>query len=137
MLNRRDFFRLGAAAAAAGGAVGAGALSAAADLPIKGGVDFSPKTGKQRRSLPSACWQCVSRCAIVGYVEDGRLVKIEGQPKSIRTEGLVCSKAHAGINQVYDPDRILYPMKRGGARGAGKWLRMSWDQAIDDFAYRL
>ncbi len=114
MLNRRNFLRLGAAAAAAGGAAQTGALSAVADLPLKGGVDFSPRTGKKRTAIPSACWQCVSRCSIIGYVEDGRLVKIEGQPKSIRTEGLVCSKAQAGMNQVYDPDRILYPMKRAG-----------------------
>ena len=137
MLNRRDFFQLGAAAMAAGGAVGAGALSEAADLPIQGGMDFSPKTGKKRTALPSACWQCVSRCPIVGFVEDGRLAKIEGQPNSIRTEGLVCSKAQAGINQVYDPDRILYPMKRAGARGEGKWKRITWDQALDEVAGRL
>jgi anaerobic selenocysteine-containing dehydrogenase len=119
MLNRRDFLRLGAAVTAAGGTVGAGALGAAGDLPIKGGVGYSPKTGKKHTALPSACWQCVSRCPIVGYIEDGRLAKIEGQPNSIRTEGLVCSKAQAGINQVYDPDRILYPMRRTGARGEG------------------
>jgi len=137
MLNRRDFFRLGAAVTAAGGAIGAGALSTAADLPIKGGVDFSPKTGKKRTAIPSACWQCVSRCSIIGYIEEGRLVKIEGQPNSIRTEGLVCSKAQAGINQVYDPDRILYPMRRVGARGEGKWKRVSWDEALDEVAGKL
>jgi anaerobic selenocysteine-containing dehydrogenase len=137
MLNRRDFLRLGAAVTAAGGTVGAGALGAAGDLPIKGGVGYSPKTGKKHTALPSACWQCVSRCPIVGYIEDGRLAKIEGQPNSIRTEGLVCSKAQAGINQVYDPDRILYPMRRTGARGEGKWKRVSWDEALDELGARL
>ena len=141
MLNRRNFLRLGAAAAAAGGAAQTGAFSEAAseaaDLPLKGGVDFSPRSGSKRTAIPSACWQCVSRCSIIGYIEDGRLVKIEGQPKSIRTEGLVCSKAQAGMNQVYDPDRILYPMKRAGKRGEGKWKRISWDQALGEIAGRL
>ncbi len=91
MLNRRNFLRLGAAAA--GGAAQTGAFSEAGDLPLKGGIDFSPRTGKKRTAIPSACWQCVTRCPIIGYLEDGRLAKIEGQPNSIRTEGLVCSKA--------------------------------------------
>ncbi len=60
-------------------------------------------------SVPSACWQCVSRCAIVGYVEKDRLVKIEGNPTSLRNEGKICAKGQAGINQIYNPDRILYP----------------------------
>jgi anaerobic selenocysteine-containing dehydrogenase len=68
----------------------------------------------------------------MGFVEDGRLVKMESNPKSIRTEGLMCSKGQSGPNDVYFPDRILYPMKRVGARGDGKWKRISWDDALDE-----
>ena len=136
MVNRRDFLRLGAAAAAAP-LVGTGTLYAAGGLPLTGGVDFSPLTGKERTALPSACWQCVSRCSIIGYVEDGRLVKVEGQPASIRTDGKVCAKAQAGPNQVYDPDRILYPLKRVGARGEGQWKRITWDEALEELVGRL
>ncbi len=82
-------------------------------------------------SVPSACWQCVSRCAIVGYVENDRLVKIEGNPTSLRNEGKICAKGQAGINQIYNPDRILYPLKRIGKRGSGKWEKISWDEAKD------
>ena len=137
MVSRRNFLRLGAVAATTTTFAGAAALTAAKDLPIRGGKDFSPRTGKERRAIPSACWQCVSRCPIIGYVEDGRLVKIEGQPTSIRTEGKVCAKAQAGINQIYDPDRILYPLKRAGKRGEGKWKRISWDEALEEVAGRL
>ena len=63
-------------------------------------------------------------------MEDGKLVKIGGQPASIRTEGKLCAKGQAGVNQVYDPDRVLYPLKRIGARGEGKWKRISWDDAL-------
>jgi anaerobic selenocysteine-containing dehydrogenase len=54
---------------------------------------------------------------MVGFVEDGRLVKLEGHPDSIRGKGKICAKGAAGINQLYDPDRVLYPMKRAGKRG--------------------
>ncbi|MFQ5617521.1 MAG: molybdopterin-dependent oxidoreductase [Rhodospirillales bacterium] len=136
MVSRRNFLKLGAATATAAYA-GTGALSTAKDLPITGGKDFSPRTGKARHAIPSTCWQCVSRCPIVGYVEDGRLVKVEGQPASIRTGGKVCAKAQAGPNQVYDPDRILFPLRRAGKRGEGKWKRVTWDEALSEIAGRL
>jgi anaerobic selenocysteine-containing dehydrogenase len=137
MTTRRDFLKLGAASAAAAATAGT-ALTAAKGMPLlKGGKDFSPHTGAERHAVPTACWQCVSRCSAIGYVEDGRLVKIGGQPNSIRTEGKVCAKAQAGVNQVYDPDRVVYPMKRVGKRGEGKWTRISWDEALNEVAAHL
>ena len=136
MPSRRNFLRLGAASAAF--AATASTFEHARSQPLlKGGKDFSPTTGKERQAIPSACWQCVTRCPIIGYVEDGKLVKISGQLNSIRSEGALCAKAQAGINQVYDPDRVLYPMRRVGARGEGKWKRVSWDEALTELADRL
>jgi len=103
----------------------------------KGGKDFSPKTGTERKMIPSSCWSCVTRDPMIGFVEDGRLVKLEGQPNSIRGQGKICAKGAAGINQLYDPDRILYPMKRVGKRGEGKWKRISWDDALNELTPRL
>ncbi|MEE8393267.1 MAG: molybdopterin-dependent oxidoreductase [Rhodospirillales bacterium] len=137
MYNRRNFLKLGALAAAATAGLSGGALTAVHELPIRGGKDFSPKTGKPRAAIPSSCWNCVTRCPSMGYVEDGRLVKIEGHPKSIRSEGVMCAKGQAGINQVYDPDRVLYPMRRVGKRGEGKWKKISWDDALSEIAGRL
>jgi anaerobic selenocysteine-containing dehydrogenase len=114
-----------------------GVLNQVRALPITGGKDFSPKTGMERKAVPSACWQCVTRCPNVSYVEDGRLVKIEGQPNSIRTHGVMCSKGQAGVNQYSDPDRILHPMRRVGPRGSGKWKRISWDEALEELTGRL
>ena len=96
----------------------------------EGGKDFSPQTGKERKVIPSACWQCVARDAILCYVEDGKLVKIEGNPKSIRNRGRICSKGQAGISQLYNPDRILNPLLRVGKRGEGKWKKITWDEAL-------
>jgi anaerobic selenocysteine-containing dehydrogenase len=78
----------------------------------KSGPDFSPQTGQERKAIPTACWSCVTRDSMTGYVENGRLVKLEGHPDSIRGLGKICSKGQTGANQLYDPDRILFPMKR-------------------------
>ncbi len=137
MLNRRNFFKLGAVAAATSAFSGTAAITAAKDLPIRGGKDFSPKTLKARTAVPTACWQCVTRCPAIAYVEDGRLVKIEPQPNSIRTEGTMCAKGQGGVNQMTDPDRVLYPMRRVGKRGEGKWKRVSWDEALTELAGRM
>ena len=138
-LDRRNFMKLAAASSAI---LAAGALETQPALAgtIKlqaGGRDFSPKTDKERKAIPSSCWQCVTRDSIIGYVEDGRLVKIEGNPNSIRTEGVLCAKGQAGMDQVYFPDRILYPMQRVGKRGEHKWKRISWDAALDLLASKL
>ncbi len=156
MTNRRDFLKLGAAASALGLAATpshakvsgipwkiAGIdknLQAAGvyDGPLlKGNKDFSPDTYDERRAVPSACYQCVTRCPIIGYVENGKLEKISPQQNSIRTEGTLCAKAQAGVNHVYDPDRILFPLRRVGKRGEGKWKRVTWDEALDELAGRL
>ena len=136
MFNRRNFLKLGAASVASGVAGGA-ALSRAGELPLRGGVDFSPRTGTERKAVPSACWQCVTRCPNIVFTEDNRVTKIEGQPASIRTEGVMCAKGQGGVNQVNDPDRILYPMRRVGPRGSGQWKRISWDEAIEELSGRL
>lgn len=104
-----------------------------------GGRDFSPKTLKERKMIPSACWMCVTRDAIVGYVEDGRIVKLEGNPNSIRTNGVLCSKGQAGMDTSYNPDRIMYPLRRakGSKRGDGKYVKISWDDALTELAGRM
>jgi anaerobic selenocysteine-containing dehydrogenase len=140
-LNRRNFIRVGAASAglaasqAFQGVFAQGGLRG--EALIKAGRDISPSTGKERRAVPSACWQCVARDAIVGYVEDGRIAKIEGNPRLPRTGGVICARGQAGASQVYNPDRLLYPMKRVGARGEGKWKRITWDEALDEITARL
>jgi anaerobic selenocysteine-containing dehydrogenase len=51
----------------------------------KGGPDFTSQTGQERKAIPMACWSCVTRDSTMGYVETGRLVKLDGHPDSIRT----------------------------------------------------
>ncbi|MBI4612382.1 MAG: molybdopterin-dependent oxidoreductase [Planctomycetes bacterium] len=142
-MDRRDFLRVGALSLAGlagckgngddgdgGGGNGGGEDQLDGKVWIQGGKDFSPKTGVERKAIPSACWQCVTRDGIIGYVEDGRLVKIEGHPGLPRTNGKVCARGQAGVNTVYSPDRVLYPLVRTGPRGAGQWKKISWDEAL-------
>ncbi len=136
-LNRREFIRLTALGTAAG-LMGASGASGTGDRVLEGklrlegaGRDFSLVTGKERKAIPSACWQCVNTDANIGYVENGRLVKIEGNPRMLTSRGRLCARGQAGINQVYNPDRLLHPLVRTGRRGDGRWKRISWDEALD------
>jgi len=83
------------------------------------------------------CQLCSTICGIVGYVKDGRLIKIEGNPNDPNSRGFLCARGHAGLNHLYHPERLLYPLKRIGERGEGKWKRITWDEALDEIAEKL
>jgi len=136
MISRRKFLVLGAASAATPLVTGSPALASDSEL-LHGGADYSHLSGSQRDAIPTACALCASRCPAIGYVEHGQAVKIEGNPESIRTRGKLCAKGQAGINQLYDPDRLLQPLRRVGKRGEGKWETISWDTALGELADRL
>jgi anaerobic selenocysteine-containing dehydrogenase len=63
--------------------------------------------------------------------------KFEGNPAHPGSRGRNCAKGPATVNQVNDPDRILYPLKRAGKRGEGKWVRVTWDEALKDIGGRI
>lgn len=134
-LSRRQFLKVGAAAGAV--AMVSGGTLMAEDLQ-QGGKSVSRTTRKVRQAIPSSCFQCTTVCGIIGYVEDGRLVKIEGNPHHPNNQGKICAKGQAGVNQVYDAQRILYPLKQTKERGDKTgWKRISWDEALNEVADRL
>ncbi|HEY1403610.1 MAG TPA: molybdopterin-dependent oxidoreductase, partial [Pyrinomonadaceae bacterium] len=69
--------------------------------------------------------------------DDLTVTKVEGNPAHPGSRGRNCAKGPATLNQITDPDRILYPLKRAGARGEGKWERVSWDEALETIAARI
>jgi anaerobic selenocysteine-containing dehydrogenase len=89
--------------------------------------------------VPTVCFNCESACGLVGYVDKDslRIQKFEGNPHHPGSRGRNCAKGPATLNQVYDPERILHPLKRAGKRGEGKWKQVSWDEALDDIALRI
>jgi len=107
-------------------------------------VDFESKSWpkKDRRHywiIPSICFNCESACGILAYVDKDTLEvrKIEGNPVHPGSRGRTCAKGVVTPNQLEDPDRVLYPLKRVGARGAGEWKRVTWDEALDDLGGRI
>ncbi len=86
--------------------------------------------------VPTSCFNCESGCGLLSYIdkETMEVRKFEGNPYHPGSRGRNCAKGPATINQIQDLDRILYPLKRKGERGAGDWERVSWDSALDDIA---
>ncbi len=68
-------------------------------------------------------------CGAKLYVKDGKVVKIEGNENHPWNQGRLCAKGVALTQYMYHPDRVMYPLKRVGERGEGKWQRISWDEA--------
>lgn len=137
MTTRRDILKLGAAFSGATLLPAAAAEAMPAAVTRRGGEDYSHLSGTKRKAVPTACGLCPARCAAIGYVEDGRVVKMEGNPDSLRSNGKLCPRGQAGINQIYDPDRILHPLRRTGRRGDGDWKTIGWDEAMSELAERL
>jgi anaerobic selenocysteine-containing dehydrogenase len=84
--------------------------------------------------IKSNCRGCHGGCGVLVHVEDGRITKIEGNPDFPTNHGAMCSRGLAFLKLVYHPDRLVYPMKRAGRRGEGKWRRISWEEALDTIA---
>ncbi len=140
-MKRREFLKLSTATCMAMAALGTGGKQG-----IGGGL-FSPATADASATqLPgslgakettSVCEMCFWRCPIVAKVKGGKLVKIEGNPKSPVNGTRVCARGNSGVQLLYDPDRVKYPLKRMGARGEGKWAKISWDEALDEIAFNI
>ena len=92
---------------------------------------------KNTKLVPGMCQLCSTVCGIMGHVKDGRLIKIEGNHNDPNSRGHLCARGHAGLNHQYHPERLLYPLKRVGERGEGKWKRISWNEALDEIAEKL
>jgi anaerobic selenocysteine-containing dehydrogenase len=75
----------------------------------------------------TVCRSCHGGCGVIAHVQDGKVVKVEGDPDSPISHGSMCSKGLSITQLAYHPDRILHPMKKSG-KG---WQRISWDEALD------
>ncbi|MDQ3086972.1 MAG: formate dehydrogenase, partial [Acidobacteriota bacterium] len=98
-------------------------------------TEYEPMSGNRREKknymiVPTICFNCESGCGLLSYIEKDSLKvrKFEGNPYHPGSRGRNCAKGPATINQITDVDRILYPMRRTGKRGAGEWERVSWDE---------
>jgi len=90
------------------------------------------------RVVRAACpHDCPDTCAMLVTVEDGRAVRVQGDPEHPTTHGALCTKVSRYAERSYHPERVLTPLKRVGAKGSGQFVPVSWDEALDDIAARL
>ncbi|QSX33159.1 thiosulfate reductase PhsA [Shewanella avicenniae] len=128
-LDRRAFLKgagaSGAACAFSGGLPGS--IAAMGAEPLKGSAT----------AVNSMCEMCSTRCPISARVVDGKTVFIEGNKAAKSFGGKVCARGGAGHSLLYDPQRIVKPLKRVGERGEGKWQEISWEQAYAEIAEKM
>ncbi|NCG20252.1 MAG: molybdopterin-dependent oxidoreductase [Rhodobacterales bacterium] len=103
------------------------------------GKAWPRKVARRYTLVPTICFNCESGCGLLAYVDKQtfEIRKFEGNPVHPGSRGRNCAKGPATHNQIYDPERILYPLKRVGKRGEGKWKRVGWEDAMDDIAEKM
>jgi anaerobic selenocysteine-containing dehydrogenase len=80
---------------------------------------------------------CPDTCSLVTTVENGKAIRVQGNPHHPLTDGVLCTKVSRYTERTYHPDRILHPLKRIGPKGSGQFAPVSWDEALNDIAKRL
>ncbi len=134
-LTRRNFLKTASIAAAS---VPLAKVVAQAESGVVKAPLAAPGSFKDTQTaVGGVCEMCFWRCQLVGKIRDGRLIKLEGNPKSIDNGVSICARGNAGVKLLYDPDRLKYPLKNVGKRGAPKWQRISWEEALDTCASKL
>ncbi|MEK6993994.1 molybdopterin oxidoreductase family protein [Paenibacillus sp. FSL K6-1566] len=87
--------------------------------------------------FPAVCpLDCPDTCSLLLHKENGKIVKVTGNPDHPITQGAICNKVRNMAHRVYHPERVLYPLRRTGPKGAGSFERISWDEAIREIADR-
>ncbi|MFH1091916.1 MAG: molybdopterin-dependent oxidoreductase [Pseudomonadota bacterium] len=91
--------------------------------------------------VPTACGMCYGDCAVMAHRVDGTVIKLEGDPRTSQGYGRICAKGVAGLQNLYDPNRVNAPLIRTNPeKGLGvdpKWKEISWDEALDIFVEKL
>ncbi|MET1128503.1 MAG: molybdopterin-dependent oxidoreductase [Thermoproteota archaeon] len=148
-LTRREFLKVLAAVSAAAGVAGSMPVAAEKILKTRTLRKLTPeeKLELERRVRKSevevrytACVMCAAECSLEVWVKDGKVVRIYGNKHvhyNLGAGGSACAKGVSSLNLVYSPYRLKYPLKRVGERGEGKFIRISWEQAIDEIAKKL
>lgn len=141
-LTRRTFFKgaaaLGAAAMLGGCAPQEMKETDGADAAGAGGEDTVVEV---KHAWCKMCGPARTHCSTLCTVRDGRWTNVEGNPEAGNNYGrgsrTLCAKGNAAMHTVYSPTRLLYPMKRTGEKGEGKFEQITWDEALDTIAAKL
>ena len=126
--SRRTFLKVTGTATAG--------ISVAAAMPGKllSWADAPPEELKQ---VPTFCELCFWNCGLIAKVQNGKVVKVDGNPLSERGRGRLCGRGNAALGSLYDPDRLKSPLINIGKRGEPKWKKASWDEALGLIAQKM
>ncbi|RPI01175.1 MAG: nitrate reductase [Calditrichaeota bacterium] len=123
-ISRRKFLKIGGASLAATTAIGNAKL-------------FDSKRATELRQVPTFCDICFWKCGAIATIQDGKLWKVEGNPKDPLSRGRLCPRGSGGIGAHYDPDRLKTPLMRKSVRGEEEWVAVSWDEALGFIADKM
>ncbi len=95
------------------------------------------KWSEHLEEIPTLCEMCVNKCAAIARVEEGVVTKLNPNPLFPKSKNMLCARGNAGIQALYDPDRLKYPLIRVGKRGEGRFKRVTWDEAYEHIKEKM
>lgn len=139
-LTRRTFLQGTAALGAMAALTGCASANTLEESPA-GKIGSASDGFEVRHAWCQMCGPAKTKCSTRCYVKDGKFIHVEGNPEAGNNYGVgsrsLCSKANAAVQVPYSPLRIMYPMKRVGEKGEGKFERCTWEEALDIIASKL
>jgi len=133
-ISRRRFLQGSVAMSVVGGTTFSATNLFASHEESHSGVpkSITTKTGTgEATEVATLCEMCVNKCAAIARVENGVVTKLNPNPMFPKSKNMLCPRGNAGIQALYDPDRLKYPMIRVGEKGEGKFKRVSWEEAYE------
>jgi len=122
-ISRRRFLQGSVAMSVVGGvSLSTSSMIASASAPAK-------KIGNDTTKVATLCEMCVNKCAAIAHVRNGVVEKLDPNPLFPKSRNMLCARGNSGIQSLYDPDRLKYPLIRDGEKGSGKFKRVTWDEA--------
>ncbi len=122
-ISRRKFLQGSVALAVVG-------ASASASLPFSASKEAETTEAETKtRKVATLCEMCVNKCAAIAVIKNERVVKLDPNPLFPKSKNMLCPRGNAGIDALYDADRLKYPLIRVGKRGDGQFKRVTWDEA--------
>jgi anaerobic selenocysteine-containing dehydrogenase len=91
----------------------------------------------ETRLVRTICRECRNGCGMIVHVREGKAVRIANDPQAPQSRDKLCPRAEASLERLYSPYRLLYPQRRVGPRGEGRWQRISWGEALDTIVQKF
>ncbi len=140
-LTRRTFFKGAAALGAATMLAGCSPQQLKETDKKSSGKDTAEAVVEVKHAWCKMCGPARTHCSTLCTITDGRWTNVEGNPEAGNNYGrgsrTLCAKGNSAMHTVYAPGRLLYPMKRTGEKGEGKFEQITWDEALDIISSKL